>query len=61
MTYWPGTKIVKSENNAFTSWKKPRQTELEKRSFAQQLNLGGYVTGKKKLEVKRSFIIYSRA
>ena len=21
MNYWPGTKIVKSENNAFTEWK----------------------------------------
>ena len=23
--YWPGTNIVKSENNAFTGWKKEGQ------------------------------------
>lgn len=26
--HWPGTKIVKSQNNAFTSWKTPRESVM---------------------------------
>jgi len=27
-TYWPGTNIVKSENNAFTLWKKKGESVM---------------------------------
>ena len=26
--YWPGTKIVKSQDNVFTSWKTPRESVM---------------------------------
>lgn len=26
--YWPGTKIVKSQDNAFTAWKKPKESVM---------------------------------
>jgi Fe-S cluster biosynthesis and repair protein YggX len=57
MIYWPGTKIVKSMNNAFTSWqntqsvvtssKEWKASEASKRQMSTQQN--------------KSFTIYSKA
>lgn len=30
--HWPGTKIVKSQDNAFTAWKIPRESVMAKDS-----------------------------
>ena len=27
-THWPGTKIVKSQNNAFSNWKIPKESVM---------------------------------
>ena len=62
MTYWPGTKIIKSQNNAFTLWKDGQLSVLTKKnSGAQQIHKGGYVLAKDKLNKKNSFTIYSKA
>ncbi len=55
--YWPGTKIVKSQGNAFTSWKEApslvttsrdwKASEASKRQMTMQTN--------------RPFTIYSKA
>lgn len=37
VTYWPGTKIPKSENNAFTDWKKKTPSLANNRSWRQSL------------------------
>lgn len=57
MNYWPGTKIIKSMNNAFTSWKTTgsaitnsaewKASEAAKRQMRTQKNI--------------SFTIYSKA
>ena len=61
MNYWPGTKIPKSNGNAFTSWKNGEPSILTKKgSVAQQIHLGGYVLVQNDLKNKRAFTIYSR-
>lgn len=55
--YWPGTNIVKSQNNAFTNWKQTpslvtrdkewKQAEAAKRQMVLQTN--------------RPFTVYSKA
>ena len=62
MTYWPGTKIPKSNGNAFTLWKDGQPSVLTKKnSVAQQIHKGGYVLSKSGLSSKKSFTIYSKA
>jgi len=34
--YWPGTKIVKSQDNAFTAWKIPRDSVMKGDSTHQR-------------------------
>ena len=45
MIYWPGTKIVKSQNNVFTSWKEDRP------SLANNLKWKQSVIGKKNASI----------
>ncbi len=62
MSYWPGTKIPKSQGNAFTSWKTPAPSKITKgQSLTKQLQTNGIATGKDKLSIKRSFTIYAKA
>lgn len=60
MTYWPGTNILKSQNNAFTEWKRGRSritTSAEWRmSQASQIHNAGAGT-----DPKKQFTIYSKA
>ena len=35
--YWPGTKIVKSQGNAFTYWKEDRPSLANNRSWRQSV------------------------
>jgi len=35
-TYWPGTKIVKSQNNAFTSWKTAKGSLMANDDFIRK-------------------------
>lgn len=37
MKYWPGTKIPKSQNNAFTDWKSGKESLANNRSWRQSL------------------------
>ena len=57
--YWPGTKILKSNGNAFTSWK--TSNGAEGKSIAKQIRSNGVMTRPEDLVRKKSFIIYSRA
>ena len=62
MNYWPGTKIPKSNGNAFTSWKKGEPSVLTKKtSVAKQLQTSGLAVGKGALDAKKSFTIYPKA
>ena len=58
--YWPGTKIIKSQNNAFTDWKsggsRITNTKEWKCSQASALQMAGSGSDKKK-----QFTIYSKA
>ena len=60
MTYWPGTNIVKSQGNAFTSWKyggSSITTSKEWRmSQASTQQLAGTGT-----DPRKQFTIYSKA
>jgi len=60
MNYWPGTKIIKSENNAFTEWKQGRSRITTSRDWKQSeastLQTAGSGTNPRK-----QFTIYSRA
>ena len=60
MTYWPGTNIRKSTNNAFTEWKQGRSritTSAEWRmSQASQIHNAGAGA-----DPKKQFTIYSKA
>ena len=57
MNYWPGTKIVKSQGNAFTNWKDSRPSVVNNKSLKQSL------VGQKNAahSKKNQFTIYSRA
>ncbi len=61
MIYWPGTNIVKSNGNAFTSWKKKPETTEKKQSVVRQIQTNGLLYGKDALSIKKSFTIYSKA
>lgn len=37
MIYWPGTNIIKSQGNAFTSWKEGRPSLADNRSWHQSV------------------------
>jgi hypothetical protein len=59
--YWPGTKIVKSQGNAFTSWKSGSPSSITntkewKLSQSSTIQNAGAGTDKKK-----QFTIYSAA
>ena len=54
MNYWPGTKIVKSENNAFTDWKKGKSIASSKEWKAS------YDSSKNMAENAKTNISYSR-
>ena len=60
MIYWPGTKIPKSQGNAFTEWKQGRSritTSTEWRmSQASTIHNAGAGT-----DPKKQFTIYSKA
>jgi hypothetical protein len=59
--YWPGTKIPKSQGNAFTSWMtSPEPRPRKKVSIVQQKQRSGVLIDKN-LNRKKSFTIYSRA
>ena len=64
MNYWPGTKIRKSNGNAFTSWKTNAPSAIAKsESVPKQLQTNGIAMGKgkDKLNIKKSFTIYAKA
>lgn len=55
MTYWPGTQIIKSENNAF-NWRRPSEvtaTKEFKASVAASRNT--------QMQKSRKFTVYSKA
>ena len=59
--YWPGTKIVKSQGNAFTLWKTGEPSRITsskewKMSQASTKQMAGSGT-----DPKKQFTIYSRA
>ena len=61
MNYWPGTKIPKSEGNAFTLWKNGKGSAITnskewRMSEASTKQMAGTGTDKRK-----QFTIYSRA
>lgn len=61
MNYWPGTKIPKSTNNAFTSWKTGERSAITssrewRLSEIATKNMAGTGTDKRK-----AFTIYSKA
>ena len=61
MNYWPGTKIIKSQNNAFTDWKDGRSSKITntkewRNSQASTIQMAG--TGSDR---KKQFTIYSKA
>ena len=60
MNYWPGTNIVKSQNNAFTDWKNTKskitQTKEWKNSQASQIAMAGRGS-----DPSKQFTIYSKA
>ena len=60
MNYWPGTKIVKSQNNAFTEWKttpsKITATKKWKQSERATQTMAG--TGG---DPMKQFTVYSKA
>lgn len=61
MTYWPGTNIPKSTNNAFTSWKTGDRSQITtsrewRMSEISTKQMAGTGTDKRK-----QFTIYSRA
>lgn len=57
MTYWPGTKIVKSRGNAF-DWKN-KESSLLTDPHLRAVN--AVLLQKAALESKKSFTIYSKA
>ena len=62
MIYWPGTKIPKSQGNAFTSWKtKGNSVFTEKNSVAKQIKTNGMAVDENALKIKKSFTIYAKA
>jgi len=59
MNYWPGTKIPKSNGNAFTSWKTITSGEIKNKT--QQIRRNGLISSPEELSRKKSFTIYSKA
>lgn len=59
MNYWPGTKIIKSQGNAF-DWRNMRSQITTTKSFkvSQNATVANAVAG---TDPKRSFTIYSKA
>ena len=59
MNYWPGTKIIKSQNNAF-DWKGQGSTVMRDKTIKASNNAKIQMAGAG-TDPKRSFTIYSRA
>lgn len=57
MNYWPGTKIIKSMNNAFTSWK----TTGSEITNSAEWKASEAAKRQMKTQKNRSFTIYSKA
>lgn len=57
MNYWPGTKIVKSMNNAFTSWKTANSeiTNSKEWKASEAAKRGA------QMQKSRQFTVYSKA
>lgn len=51
MNYWPGTKIVKSTNNAFTSWKENKDSFAVSKDWKQSYNASKTMVGKAKTNI----------
>lgn len=60
MNYWPGTKIIKSENNAFTEWKQGRSLITTSREWKQS-EMSTKQTAGSGTNPRKQFTIYSRA
>ena len=58
--YWPGTKIVKSQGNAFTSWKTGTSRITNSREWKQSAASTRQMAGSG-TDPKKQFTIYSRA
>ena len=61
MNYWPGTNIVKSQNNAFTSWKDGVRSKITdnkewRNSQASTVQMAG-----KGSDPRKQFTVYSKA
>ncbi len=55
MTYWNGTNIPKSTDNAFTAWKKPGESVVKKdKSFEK-----AYAGQQAMRDAKKRHIVYS--
>ena len=57
MNYWPGTKIVKSMNNVFTSWK----TTTSEITNAKEWKLSEAAKRGTQMQKSRQFTVYSKA
>ena len=57
MTYWPGTKIVKSMNNVFTSWK----TTTSEITNAKEWKISEAAKRGAQMQKSRQFTVYSKA
>lgn len=60
MNYWPGTKIIKSQNNAFTLWKQGTSTITSSKEWRMSQASTKQMAGKG-TDPKKQFTIYSRA
>jgi hypothetical protein len=54
VNYWPGTKIPKSENNAFTSWKKTDGSFAVGKEWKQSYTSSKTMTDKAKVNITYS-------
>ena len=56
MNYWPGTKIVKSQGNAFTLWKEGRPSLANNQKWKQSLigQQNAFSLDKRQIHFKKS-------
>lgn len=61
MNYWPGTNIIKSQGNAFTSWKSGKPSIILKDKHINASNQFKIINAGASEDPRRSFTIYSKA
>lgn len=61
MNYWPGTNIIKSNGNAFTSWKAGNPSVILKDKTINASNQFKKINADAGSDPRRAFTIYSKA